>query len=186
MTEHDDTEAPAVALPAPDAFGAVLTLIGLVVDPKAFRARIADLQKQIAAVDKAQAKLAADRAEYDATITRERAAIEQDREKYVKRWTELNRSGPDIEALTEANRKLTEELDRLKGRRIEAVGPSGLTREFFGHDPDDEPVPDAHYRQVADNGFTTTEKLPGPNTLTRSVMDGSRTARKRARRCAVL
>jgi hypothetical protein len=46
---------------APDTFAAAIALIGPAVDPKACAKRIEDLQKQVEALAKAQAKLEADR-----------------------------------------------------------------------------------------------------------------------------
>jgi len=69
-------------------FAAVTALIALVTDAPACKARLAELQKQIAAAAKAQAKLDADREVHAATVAaleaREIAVTE--RERVVTAW----------------------------------------------------------------------------------------------------
>jgi hypothetical protein len=52
----------------PDTFAAAIALIGMAVDPKATSARLAELQKQIDAAAKGQAKLAADREQHATAV----------------------------------------------------------------------------------------------------------------------
>jgi hypothetical protein len=183
--DSDETEVSAFAPSGPDAFTAVLTLLALIADPTASRARLVELRQQLAAVEDAQAKLAAARAEHQATMERELKALEADKSAVAARWAELNRRSADIDQQAELHAEARAELDRLRGKHIEVL-PGGGTREFFGPD-DDETLPDPHFRQVADTGFRT-EAVPGPpdSTLARSFPDGARVARKRARRQAEL
>jgi hypothetical protein len=156
-TKHDDTAPAALAAnPSPDAFSTVMTLLALLVDPKACRARIADLQKHIAAADKAQANLAADRAEHQATMARERAAIEADKRASAARWAELNRRQYELDQQAEMHADTRAALDRLTGRRIEMLPGGGGGARSFSPDSDDA-------RQVEDTAFESDQNnLPMP------------------------
>jgi hypothetical protein len=57
-----------------ESFTAVASLIALIVDPKACAARLADLQRTIAAAAKAQAELNVERDEFDRRAAAEKAA----------------------------------------------------------------------------------------------------------------
>jgi chorismate mutase len=58
---------------SPDTFAAVTALIALISDPKAAKARLEELAKQIAAAEKAHAALTADRAEHTRTVAADKA-----------------------------------------------------------------------------------------------------------------
>jgi hypothetical protein len=60
----------------PDTFAAAIALIGMAVDPKATSARLAELQKQIDAAAKGQAKLAADREQHATAVAADGSAAE--------------------------------------------------------------------------------------------------------------
>jgi septal ring factor EnvC (AmiA/AmiB activator) len=68
-----------------DAFAAVTGLIALITDPKACAKRLADLQQQLAAAAKAQAKLDADREAYERKVAADKAELAAREQKIAER-----------------------------------------------------------------------------------------------------
>jgi hypothetical protein len=69
--------------PSPDTFSAAIALIGMVVDPKATSARLAELQKQVEKATAAQAKLDSDRAAHERTAAADKVSAAE-REKTLR------------------------------------------------------------------------------------------------------
>jgi chromosome segregation ATPase len=62
-----------------DAFAAVTGLIALITDPKAAKARLEALQKAAAAIETAQARLAADREAHEREVAEAKADLDRRR-----------------------------------------------------------------------------------------------------------
>ena len=150
---HDDVDAPAPAAPVTaDSFTAVAALLALATDPRACRARLLELQRQIDAAGKAQAKLAAEHVAHEAAVARDRAQIEEREKSAQKR---------EASALA-AERNLEGDLARIaefKAARNARMGEGlfgGLTREI----DDTPPEPDPHFRTADEAGFVSMPAQP--------------------------
>ena len=170
-----DTEETAAITPppVPDAFTAALTLCQVALDPKATGARLRDLQEKISAAMKAEASLAAAKAEHDAAISKERAELDQRKAKLGEREVELLAKSAGVEQrhreLRDVHAAIKEREDQLKRRLLYHAGHT--INEKLQSIPSWEEVdricfgrPDPHFDQQQPQregaGETEGERLP--------------------------
>jgi hypothetical protein len=130
----DETEAPAaaaLAIPA-DSFRDVAVLLRLITDEKACARRLKQLGDMTHALDKQRVAVWKAQAEHAALVTKERQEIVDLKSALDKRELGLMAREGALDAAADRHRVTAAELDRLKGKRTEAVGSSGLTRSFSG------------------------------------------------------
>ena len=109
-----------------DAFAAVTGLIALVTDAKACAKRLDELQRQIEAAAKAQAKLEADREQHERSVAAAKAALDAREAALRKREVEaMIRSN----ALDDRAARLEADGKPWRPERVETLG-NGLTREL--------------------------------------------------------
>jgi hypothetical protein len=126
----DVAEPPAMDAPSPDSFGNLMTLLALVADAPASRARLLELRAQLDAVAKASARLAADRVAFDEHAQRIRADLEAKTSELRKRQVKLRGDQGQLAAQQEVISRQKAALDAREGVGLVEVGaPGGLTRE---------------------------------------------------------
>ena len=96
MSEQDNeqTEAPVAAPISADSFREVAALLTLVTETRACKARLRELRQTAALADKARAELAASRAEHDATMTREREELAEEKARIAQHYKNVSKKNP--------------------------------------------------------------------------------------------
>jgi hypothetical protein len=162
----DEIETAMITPISSDAYRDAMTVLKLIVDEKACARRLNQQRAATAAFEKAQAAYAAAKIEHDGMVERSTRMLETERAELAKAKVALHVAQAAFKdtrnQYSERYRQMADELDRLKGRRVETVGPGGgITREFFGHDEEPE-------KPAEDPPYNAAFSPPADATITRS------------------
>jgi hypothetical protein len=159
--EMNETDQPVLPTIAADSYRGVADLIALMVDPKAFAAKLRSLQQREAAAARAEAQLASARVAHDEYIAKTSAELKEQMSALAKRRTDIEAREARLQAAQDILARHKEILD---ARRYRKLGGNGLTQDLG--EPS-LPSADPHFPepQSDDPWFAPT----AANTITRTT-----------------
>jgi hypothetical protein len=152
----------------PDTFSLVATLLTAVVDVRDCQKRLADLKAATDACEHAKLELVQARADHDAKLNTDLAALAERKAALDKREHSLMGREGKLVADQELLRAQQAEVDRKNGRFESIGGAAGITREFVpGYARDDSG--DAHVKTSVDGDIERVPNAPPAATIRRTV-----------------
>jgi hypothetical protein len=189
--QADTTDTvPAVPPAQPDAFSAVMRLVELVLDPREFAGKLAELKATEDRVAKELRRLELARQSHDRALLKDREEIAKERVEIASHWNTVQAEKAGLEEwkvkIAEFRRAHpnagidTHRYEDLPGGGVRDWGEGGRWRDDSAR-PLDDPVYD-DTRPAAPADEMVTERVPGPpdTTLHRSTPKPRRSMRRRA------